>query len=258
MISKAKLGLIEKELLYYGFSYSGGTVSSLGGNMSEPYDLFVSRLNSLQKNQIDLLKLEWEKVSLNVKPIAGGINLGYLRILQKSINRLFKKTFHEVLNKIKISDHIERVSSMCADRMSATTAEQAAVILSKIDIYEHNIKRIGYIKYLVKLMHANSGMLEKVAFTGIDMNSSIQGPYSNLDLPMQERVFEWKDIDEETYARQDMKQKQPRYTAGRENQKPSDSQVGYYLRELRNEPYSFPYGEDEANYPYRKLLWGNP
>lgn len=258
MISRAKLGLIEKELLYYGFKYSNGTVFSLSSSLSEPYELFVNRLFDLQKDQVSLLRSEWEKVSSNVKPIAGGINLGYLRVLQKSVNRLFKKTFHEVLNDKKISDHIESLSSICADRMSATTAEQSVVILSRIDIYEHNIKRIGYIKYLVKTLHTSSGVLEKVAFNGIDINSSIQGPYSNLDLPMQERVFEWKDIDEETYARQDMKQKQPRYTSGRENQKPSDTQVGYYLRELRNEPYAFPYGEDEANYPYRKVLWGNP
>lgn len=258
MISRAKLGLIEKELLYYGFRYYNGTVFSVNANLSEPYDLFLNRLSSLQKEQVNLLRSEWGKVSSNVKPIAGGINLGYLRILQKSVNRLFKKTFHEVLNDKNISDHIENLSSMCADRMSATTAEQSVVILSRIDIYEHNIKRIGYIKYLVKILHTNLVAFEKVAFNGIDMNSSIQGPYSNLDLPMQERVFEWKDIDEETYARQDMKQKQQRYTAGREGQKSSDTQVGYYLRELRNEPYAFPYGEDEANYPYRKLLWGNP
>jgi hypothetical protein len=152
---------------------------------------------------------------------------------------------------------MDSVSQLCADRMSASTAEQAVVVLSKIEIYEHNIKRLGYIKYLVNTLNSQK-VLSKVAFTGIDMNSSIQGPYSNLDLPMQERVFSWSDIDEETYARQDMKQKQSRYTAGLEGNSPSESKVGYYLRELRNEPYAFPYGEDEANYPYRKVLWGNP
>jgi len=257
MINEAKLFLIAKELLYYGYKNENGFIINIHDNFGEPSELFIKRLDDLKKDQINLLKEEWEKIKSNIKPIAGGVNIGYLRVLQKSINRLYKKSKHSVLKAKHIDAHMDSVSQLCADRMSAATAEQAVVILSKIEIYEHNIKRLGYIKYLVNTLNSQK-VLSKVAFTGIDMNSSIQGPYSNLDLPMQERVFSWSDIDEETYARQDMKQKQSRYTAGLEGNSPSESKVGYYLRELRNEPYAFPYGEDEANYPYRKVLWGNP
>lgn len=258
MINEAKIDLIQKELSFYGFEIRGNSIFFISNGFSEPIEIFLSRLKGLESEQIKLLKQEWKKVKSNVVPVAGGISVNFLRLLQKSVNRLYKKTFHAVLRSFDVSGHLDKLSSMCADRMSSTTAEQAAVVLSKIEIYEHNIKRIHYIRHLVKLVIKASSFVVKSASTGIDMNSSVQGPYANLDLPMQERVFTWSDIDEETYARQEMKQKQSRYTMGLEGSSPSESKVGFYFRELRNEPYPFPYGEDEANSPYRKILWGNP
>lgn len=258
MINEAKVELLQKELSFYGFEIRGNSVFFINSGFSEPIDIFFSRLKELENSQIGLLKQEWKKVKKNVVPIAGGISVNYLRLLQKSINRLYKKTFHAVLRSFNVSSHLDELSSMCADRMSSATAEQAVVVLSKIEIYEHNIKRIHYIRHLIKLIIKSIHGGVKIASTGIDMNSSVQGPYANLDLPMQERVFTWSDIDEETYARQEMKQKQSRYTMGLEGSSPSESKVGFYFRELRNEPYPFPYGEDEANSPYRKILWGNP
>lgn len=256
MTNELKLHLYEQELAFYGFSVSEDRVNILDHGFSEPINIFYSRIENIKKENINYLKEEWSRVCENVNPIAGGINVSFLRVLQKSINRLYKKSFHEVFKNTKISSHINNLSSICADRMSAATAEQAAVAVSRIEIYEYNIKKIEYIKYLIKII--NNHKMQKSASIGVDINSSIQGPYSNLDLPMQERVFEWKDIDEETMARQESKQKQKRYTMGLEDMSSSEPKVGYYWRELRNDPYPFPYGEDEANYPYRKVLWGNP
>lgn len=258
MINEAKIDLLQKELSFYGFELRGNSVFFISNGFSEPVDIFFSRLKSLENEQVSLLKKEWKKVKSNVVPVAGGISVNFLRLLQKSVNRLYKKTFHAVLRSFDVSGHLDKLSSMCADRMSSATAEQAAVVLSKIEIYEHNIKRIHYIRHILKLIIKSTNSVVKGASTGINMNSSVQGPYANLDLPMQERVFTWSDIDEETYARQEMKQKQSRYTMGLEGSSPSESKVGFYFRELRNEPYLFPYGEDEANSPYRKILWGNP
>jgi hypothetical protein len=151
---------------------------------------------------------------------------------------------------------------MAADRMSHATAEQIAVVLSRIELYEYNIKKIGYLKFLISsyIKKQNSSNI-KIAID-IDISSSVQGPYSNLDLPTEERVFRWSDVDEETYARQDMKQKQRRYQMGLEDNQSSDTKVGFYWRELRNEPYPFLSGSEEmgyeTSYPYRANLWGNP
>jgi hypothetical protein len=259
---EAKLQAIQVELNFYGYAINGSEIASLESNYSENIDLFCQRLTDIQKDQLKKLKEEWEKVETNVKAIAGGISVQGLRVLQKCFNYIKSKSQHAVLKDRSCVKHIRKLSCLAADRMSHSTAEQAAVVLSKIELYEYNVKKLGYIKYLIKsYLKYQSASQVKIA-TGVDINSSIQGPYSNLDLPMQERVFRWSDVDEETYARQDAKQKQRRYQMGLEDNSSSDAKVGFYWRELRNEPYAFRSGSEEmgyeTSYPYRANLWGNP
>ena len=83
----------------------------------------------------------------------------------------------------------------------------------------------------------------------------IQGPWGNLDLPMQERVFKWDDVSEETYGRRADIQSQRRYVMGLEDLHSPNAKVGYYYRELRNEPYLFSDSDTESPYPHRSTLW---
>jgi len=85
----------------------------------------------------------------------------------------------------------------------------------------------------------------------------IQGPWGNLDIPMQERVFKWDDVAEETYGRRADIQKQRRYVMGLEDYHDPNVKVGYYFRELRNEPYLFSDADTESPYPHRNLLWSS-
>lgn len=84
------------------------------------------------------------------------------------------------------------------------------------------------------------------------------GPWSNVDLPMLERVWPWHDQEEETVGQERDKQKQSRYTKGLENYGTGDyshnADAGHYWRAINLEPYSF--DDDSASlYPKRELLW---
>lgn len=259
---KAKIASLEAELEYYGYRIINSQVISLDGSIVDSIDMFNLRLCSLEKDQVCLLKKSWKNIELNVKAIAGGIGVGGLRVLQKCISRLIRKTKNNILLLSESCSYLNKISSRAADIMSHATAEQAAVVLSTIELYEYNIKKLAYLRYIVNLhqkLTTESGV--KIA-TDVALNSSIQGPYSNLDLPIQERVFTWGDISEDVSNRQDLKQKQRRYRLGLEDNAPSDTKVGFYWRELRNEPYLMPSGSAEAgyetSYPYRANLWGNP
>jgi hypothetical protein len=258
------LRAIEAELTYYGYAIANGQVVSLDGSTSDSIDLFESRMKMLEDEQIEKLKNAWDMVETHVKALAGGITVHGLRVLQKAMIRLYRKTYNSVINVSPSASHIKKLTQIAADRLSQSTAEQAAVVLSMIETYEYNLKKIGYLKYLIKRhKRFSSQLMPKIASgTGVGMNSSIQGPYSNLDLPTDERVFEWNDINDETYGRQDLKQNQRRYKLGLEDNAPSDTKIGFYWRELRNEPYLMPGGSQEAgyetSYPYRANMWGNP
>jgi len=72
---------------------------------------------------------------------------------------------------------------------------------------------------------------------------------------MDERVFEWDDIDEEMRGRDRDIRRQKRYRTGLENYN-NDGRVGegFYWRELRNEPFSWHSREFDDPYPSRHLL----
>jgi hypothetical protein len=82
----------------------------------------------------------------------------------------------------------------------------------------------------------------------------VHGPYSNLDLPMEERVFSWSVIDEEVRGRSRDLRTQIRYTKGHTVYNDPMNNNGTYWREIRNEP--FLWGKEGENpYPHRNLLW---
>ena len=240
------------ELHYYGFVIDGVRISAVDGSISETHIAFLSRLKQLQQDQIGRLKNSWNSIETYVTPAPGGITVGGLRILQKSLIRLLRKTKHSVLKNLSSIKYIKKISSLAADRMSQSTSEQSATVLYMIELYEYNIKKIAYLKFLVKkYIDFISQNTQKTA-------SGNQGPWSNLDLPMQERTFLWSDIDEETTERQSLKQNQRRYKMGLEDNAPSESKVGFYWRELRNEPYLFSNSNEDSPYPYRTELWSIP
>jgi hypothetical protein len=76
----------------------------------------------------------------------------------------------------------------------------------------------------------------------------VHGPYSNLDIPMQERVFSWSAIDEETRGRDRDIRNQRRYRMGLEGYNDPWVNEGFKWRELRNEPYLWG-KEGESPYP---------
>ena len=80
----------------------------------------------------------------------------------------------------------------------------------------------------------------------------ISGPWANLDLPINERIFSWREIEDEVMGRERSKERQRRYRKGFENYN-NDGRVGegYYWREMRNEPYSWYDRSTESPYPSR-------
>lgn len=115
-----------------------------------------------------------------------------------------------------------------------------------IEWLSHLVAKNLYIKsLLIAYKHAEP---RKVIAKGV------HGPYSNLDLPMQERVFSWTAIDEEVRGRSRDLRNQHRYRMGLERYNSPFVNEGFTWRELRNEPFLWS-KQDENPYPHRNLLW---
>lgn len=118
-----------------------------------------------------------------------------------------------------------------------------------IEWTHHLIRKDLYICALVK-------KYEQLMRKDIVVARGVAGPWSRVDIPMLERVFEWDDIAEEVAGREKDKRQQRRYRMGLEQYGEGDSSPneGFYWREIRNEPYLFDSTED-STYPHRNLLW---
>lgn len=106
--------------------------------------------------------------------------------------------------------------------------------------------------YIIDLIKKNSHI------SNVKTARGTSGPWSNLDLPMKERVYEWDDdgIEEEISGRTQQRKKQERYWAGLEDYNSPRIRDGFVWREIRNDPYLFD-DEDENTYPHRNVLWSS-
>ncbi|MCD6436255.1 MAG: hypothetical protein J7L15_07685, partial [Clostridiales bacterium] len=112
------------------------------------------------------------------------------------------------------------------------------------------ICRMQYVKKLLKFSSLGQKEINKKE---IKIAKGISGPWANLDLPMEERVFDFGN--EEMGGRVKDKQHQRRYMKSLRN-KHNNNLVGegHYWREIRNEPYSWNNRKDESPYPTMKLF----
>lgn len=98
---------------------------------------------------------------------------------------------------------------------------------------------------------------QKLVKKAYSYDQGVMGPWSRLDLPMKERVWEWNDMESIIEGTERSKQKQRRYRKGLINyngvQDPEEGQFWVWY-EPRNEPFSWYNRKDESPYPSRELL----
>lgn len=150
-----------------------------------------------------------------------------------------------------ISQCVEQSLSRDINSFSSEQISEVIDYKISIDWIDRTIQRLLYI---CNLLGFSTLGIKKVSQYDIKMAKGISGPWANLDLPTLERVYPFEQ--EESDGRIKDKEKQSRYTKGREAYN-NDGRVGegHYWRELRNEPYSWSDNDSESPYPHRNLLW---
>ncbi len=88
------------------------------------------------------------------------------------------------------------------------------------------------------------------SLTAQSKTAQVAGPYSNMDMPLKERVWEWKDGEEEYFADREKERKNSvRYN-------PEYDKYGFYYvwQDLNRDPYLFEDRKDESPYQSRFLV----
>jgi len=209
----------------------------------------------------DILKEISEILSLNNTQIKLAIDIKISKLFAKSIEDMLKLAsflkyesvfFSNILNESKVISFLE--IAITKDIYDFPYSSICSIPDYKIAL-DWIVRRNNILIYLIRLLKFSKTEEVKTESTTVKMARGISGPWANLDLPMQERVWEWDDIEEEMRGRDRDIRKQRRYRQGFENYNNSPSVgEGYFWREIRNEPFSWYDRASEDPYPHRSVL----
>jgi hypothetical protein len=239
-----------KELLVHGIVIQNNTVI-INDNTTLSFRDARKYYKKKSQSAYDILCDLWvdivnllEKRNCAKTSAAEGVDNIFIHALQ-GLKRLVH-LYPGLADHAKIEDTL--CMSLCSDINTFSYNVMSKIIEYKLAIewLTHLISKNLYIRSLL-LAYQNSSHLQTEA-------KGVHGPYSNLDLPMEERVFSWSVIDEEVRGRSRDLRSQMRYTKGLTTYDDPLNNNGTYWREIRNEPYLWG-KEGENPYPHRNLLW---
>jgi hypothetical protein len=251
--------LLEKELNYYGIRLINNKKCQItdddGKSKTQGVIKTIRILNKYAKDQKAMLLSLWKDVEKILQKSDVNVDIIDDRMITLFIFSL--KDFIKYLQcfedseKTEYYDIVSKSLSRDIKTFNKTQIYSIPDYKIAIDWISRNISRLLYICNLLSL--ASMGR-SKVSKLKIKTAGGIAGPWSRLDLPMEERMFPFGFGLKE---REKGKQTQNRYTKGLMNYN-NDGRVGegHYWRELRNEPFDWFDRESEDPYPSRKMLSG--
>ncbi len=247
------IDILLKELISKNIRFERSDVCIID-NKKMSVDNAIKLKKRTVKSDQKLLKSLWAQVSKVLKeysPEQDKYNSDLNNLFVYSINSLYTDSLkHEFLKTENISDSLFEFLQKDILCYSEQIMERVIEYKISIDWVEHLIRSNLYV---IALLNKYKLHIKNNVVTA----RGVSGPWSNLDLPMEERVFKWDDIAEETAGRERDKKRQSRYTMGLENYGDGDfsPNEGFFWRELRNEPYLFEDSDEESSYPHRNQLW---
>ena len=251
--------ILKKELSCHGFVLNDQQVSFSHENQmkTSTLDEAIVIVTSEIKDNIKTIAELWDMV---VKTLSEPSSQNNFHDRISSI--LFIASIKDLLKLIACFDAkeylpYENVLKVAADRdiefFSSKQVDDLINIKITIDWTHRVISRQLYIRNLLSSAKTGQSVLKNVKVA-----AGVSGPWSNVDLPMEERVFPWKAEEENIRGRELDLRKQRRYTAGFENYNNGGPVgEGYYARELKNEPYLWKDRKEETSYPERNILFWN-
>lgn len=244
--------MIISDLRLYGVDVINKSVYVNKKLMGSIPEFVAESKKNYEKMESDLHSL-WMSIPLFLAEDPGLISDAGRRLLSSSMANITRKIKSiPALSEINVISSISEANMDTFDRWSDKTAEDMSSICIKIENTEHKIRKTAFI--VASILYLNHE-LKKTAQTN---GTSVQGPYSNLDLPVAERWYLWGDVSDEVDGRRDSIRSSRRYQMGLEDADPLSVKEGFYWRELRNDPYKFDTLYPDSPYPYRSALWGNP
>lgn len=193
--------------------------------------------HSIKINKLEFKRM-WNLFSDSLEK-CGNSNVGGSPSTEKmyisSLKYAYKMTkkyryFSSYKNKLK--SHLNKDIKQCSESSMSTVIDYHLCMDWIYKDIKNDIYKINLFKAFSKLNQVKKAQ---------------QMTPSAMDLPMKERVWQWKEDEEDWDQRQKDIRNQQRYQLPETYNDPDSFEEGFYWREMRNDPYSF---WDEENDPY--------
>jgi hypothetical protein len=241
-----------RELKAHGITVLSETVCSCKENGKEVKMSLSSKIHQLRQKHFKNSKLI-KQLLFEVSKILNSQNENN-KVLDYRIENIFISSVSDLLNFLKLLSIVDKnyenfiskykINSLVRGLLDKDYNEIESECVSNFINYKISLDwafrkncKIEYIASLLMFLRLGKAKIDKII---IKEARGVQGPWSNLDLPMEERVFAWDEVAGDTYGREKDKRNQQRYLMGLDTYHDS-SHVGegYYWREMRNEPFSW-------------------
>ena len=252
--------LLVKELDRYGVKILNNAECSFSVQERKFKSRIVTKIYAFKKDHTNNTKiiqqLLLEVVELLNSDDAGSNSVISPKIVNISIDSLygiwdfvklltFSKEYEVFLKKHSIREIIRKTFDKDYSCFSYDVLNCVSNYRIALDWTYRQNRKIEYMASLLDLFLNNK--MDKIV---IKEAKGIQGPWGNLDLPMQERVFSWDEVAGETYGRDKDKRNQQRYKMGYDTyNKTGKVGEGYYWREIKNEPFAWKDRYTDSPYP---------
>lgn len=260
--------ILVRELAVFGIRLVGGGNCQFlynGKLVTAPLQKKISLTRKEMKNNEELFADLWQDALVLLQQPAttaeSPVDDKLARLFSQSLKGLhefsdyFVKDFHCLKKGV---DEEELVETLRAS-LDKDINDFAKAVVSGIPDYwiaiEWVWRRISRQHYLCTILKFAMRGRNYVSQKRLVEAAGVSGPWSNLNLPMKEREFQWSEIEEEMQGKQKDIRNQRRYRMGLENYN-NDGRVGegFYWREIRNEPYLWSDRSTESPYAGRSLL----
>ena len=229
-----------------GFEIQIGDESATASSLEECADLLTEAIQELKSHSLS----KWKE----------------LKTISKSICDSKDKNFGNVENVLFLA-HVKK-SYFLASRFSELSEIKDAILpIFNIDVKEVNQKLVFDFNdtsilvkslhrlimreiYRLKLVNRLLCIIDPAGQTPHKREAQVSGPWANLDLPIEERMWEFEGEDEEYFeTRKKIRRQQTRYN-------PEYSPEGWFYNwmEPRRDPYLYESRDSESPYPSRKYL----
>jgi hypothetical protein len=244
--------LLKSELAMYGIKVAGGHAMTYRGSreVSLPIAEMIDHLKQESSKNRSMLFALWKEMGEEFRKFRFGSaasNESTQRMFATAIKRLCK--FSREVRRLRPYAHLMRLA-LAQDISVFSESFMSRVVDYSVGInwVDHLVRSDFYRIRLLKRYAREQGVA-LAQYSGDTNINGVQGPWSNLDLPMRERVWSWSEDEEDFEEATKNRQNSSRYKLPETYNSPGEFEEGFYWRELRNDPYSAD-DRDEDPYPH--------